>query len=319
MNKSSNQKNITVVFRYDDFSSFSSTSIETKLLNAFHIHQAIGTFGAIPFVVDGVAEDPTPQNNMPLTQEKIDILRKAIKQKVVEVALHGTTHQTIGEKGTYGWTEFAGLEYSTQVDKITRGKNYLEEKLGIKIATFIPPWNSYDLNTLLALEALEFETISSGIRCYTNSPTKLKFLPYTCSLSDLQNAVSFARKGHDRQPIIVVLIHAYDFQEDNNPKAKLSFQDFNNLLSWLTSQEDICIRTISEVTSILDGFDFGRYKKYSYLATSVRRRFFSNQLSYYPSSRILDALKARYIVTLTFSLVIAIAVIFLILFFSFAR
>ena len=65
-----------------------------------------------------------------------------------EVALHGYSHQLA--EGT-PLTEFAGLSYRDQERRITAGKAELERQLGVRVSTFIPPWNSYDIRTVRAL------------------------------------------------------------------------------------------------------------------------------------------------------------------------
>lgn len=205
------QKRITVVFRYDDFSSRSPTDIEDQLLRAFIKHHVPCTFGVIPSVVYRDTEDPEPQKVVPLTLEKGGILKGAINADILEVALHGYSHQTHCTYSEGGWTEFSGLDYEDQFKKIAQGKSQLEDMLDIQITTFIPPWNCYDLNTLLVLENLSFRTILAGRFGITKEHSRLKFLHSTCGLLDLRNAVKLARKINEPKPVIVVLFHAYEF------------------------------------------------------------------------------------------------------------
>ena len=142
------EKQITVVFRYDDYSGSSSTDIEVKLIDAFLKRGIPCVFGVIPFQCVGDVHDPGQQDVERLTPVKVDILKSAIKAGFLEIALHGYSHQTMREKR---YTEFEGLDYNSQVEKIEKGKKYLEETLQIKVDTFIPPWNSYDLNTIMVL------------------------------------------------------------------------------------------------------------------------------------------------------------------------
>ena len=89
-------------------------------------------------------------------------------------------------------TEFAGLDYQSQYLRLREGKNFLEQTLAAPIETFIPPWSTYDANTLLALEALKFRGISANLSGYDNPSCPLKFLPCTCSLSELPEVLRYA-------------------------------------------------------------------------------------------------------------------------------
>ncbi|MCH7558351.1 MAG: DUF2334 domain-containing protein [Planctomycetes bacterium] len=131
------EKQIIVVFRFDDYSSRSSTDMEVKLIAAFQKHNISCTFGVIPYVHVGDSHDASPQDVVPLTPTKANILNNAIKTGTLEVALHGYSHQTNHKRG--GYTEFSGLAYDSQLERITKGKNLLEEMLDTQITIFIPP------------------------------------------------------------------------------------------------------------------------------------------------------------------------------------
>ena len=137
------EKQITVVFRFDDYSSLSSTEFEVKLINTFQKFNAVCTFGVIPYVCARNSLDTRTQEVVPLTLKKAAILKNAIKEEILEVALHDYSHQTIRSKA-----EFLALNINSQLQKTTEGKKSIKNMLGIKIATFIPPWNSFDSNTI---------------------------------------------------------------------------------------------------------------------------------------------------------------------------
>ena len=61
-NTTTEGKQIIVVFRFDDYSSRSSTDIEIKLIDAFQKYNACCTFGVIPFVCTGDVHDAHPQD-----------------------------------------------------------------------------------------------------------------------------------------------------------------------------------------------------------------------------------------------------------------
>jgi len=254
-------KQITVMFRFDDYSSRSSTDLEIKVIDAFQKYNACCTFGVIPFVCTGDVLDAHPQDVVPLTSVKADILKNAVKAGVLEAALHGYSHQTIRERR---FTEFSGLDYNDQVKKIAMGKNYLEEILGTRITTFIPPWNAYDLNTINALKKLDFKSISAGECGDAKKSSSLKFLPATCNLLRLRDAVKLAKHIPDVQPVIVVLFHQYDFLEIDIERGKFTYQDFLELLAWVTSQKDIQVRSIEQATKAIEDLSAHRFISYSF-------------------------------------------------------
>ncbi|MFC2071743.1 DUF2334 domain-containing protein [Chloroflexota bacterium] len=293
------QKEITVVFRYDDYSSVSSTDIDVKLINAFQKYDVPSTFGVIPYPV-GDQHDSTTQDVVPLTPVKASILKDAIEANVLEVAQHGYSHQTIRTVSYFtgvsqiegGYTEFSGLDYDSQKQRIAEGKALLEGMLDTQVTTFIPPWNSNDLNTIRALEDLDFKIISAGMDSVTKDPSQLIFLHATCGLGDLQDAIEAARKSQDPQPIIVALFHPYIFREVNR-ESGLTFQDFEELLMWVTSQRDIRVRTISEATEVIG--DLKSHRDYSNFLSSPMHSLSLPFLipKYYPSSTTAHSMKVR--------------------------
>jgi peptidoglycan/xylan/chitin deacetylase (PgdA/CDA1 family) len=261
---STDDKQITVVFRFDDYSSISSTDIEIKVIDAFQKYDACCTFGVIPYVCADDVHDTRPQDLVPLTSVKADILKNAIKAGVLEVALHGYSHQTIRKKR---FTEFSELDYDDQVKKIAMGKNYLEEILGTQVTTFIPPWGSYDLNTIHALEKLEFKSISAGPLGDVKESSPLKYLPYTvslrtCSLRQLRDKIETARLSLETQPIIIVLFHEYNFLEISKERGTFTYLEFIELLDWLTSQEDIHLKSINQTINAISNLSAQRFMNY---------------------------------------------------------
>jgi hypothetical protein len=242
---------ITVVFRYDDYCSRTDTELEKKIIADFKKNNVSCTFGIIPFVKAKNYLEFEPQDVIPLTPEKIAIARDAIKAGAMDATQHGYSHQTLQTKGWH--TEFKTLDYDTQMEKIKKGKVFLENVLGIPIITFIPPYNAYDAITVEVLEKLNFQCLSAGMEGDTLPSTSLKILPATCHLGNLRETIEYARKIVEYDPIICVVFHQYVFsdvetvteQEDIN--YKMSYESFSDLLSWVTSQKDIRVMSIDQV------------------------------------------------------------------------
>jgi peptidoglycan/xylan/chitin deacetylase (PgdA/CDA1 family) len=154
-----------------------------------------------------------------------------MKAGAMDPAQHGYSHQTLQTKGWH--TEFATLDYDTQMDEIKRGQVFLEQILGTSITTFIPPYNAYDAITIEVLEKLGFKCLSANIYGPTVLSTSLKILPGTCSLDNLRKSIKYARRIVDYDPIICVVFHQYAFTdigmvtEEEDIDYKISYNGFS--------------------------------------------------------------------------------------------
>lgn len=251
------EKQLYVIFRFDDYSAKGSTDMELRIIDAFRKNGASITFGVIPFVTAGDVHEPSHQDVVPLTLMKADILKTAFKEGIIDIALHGYSHQAIG---AMKWTEFSGLDYNRQVERLTEGKKFIEQIIDDQVTTFIPPWNQYDLNTLRALKEVGFSTISAAVGGEATEDSMLNFLPATCNLIQLRNAIKAARRSSDTQPVILVLFHEYDFREIAEKQGYITYKEFSDLLRWLKSQEDIRLLSISQAANVINDLSASRAK-----------------------------------------------------------
>ena len=196
---SSQSKEITVVFRNDDYNSKSDFVSEQAVIEEFSKHDIPCTFGVIPFI----------ESNF--SSEVVEILQKAINEGTVEVALHGYTHEFISERNR---SEFVDVPYDSQYVWIKRGKKLLEELWGISIEVFIPPNNSYDENTVFALENNNINTISANTAISPYQSESLSYLPYICKPNGLKKFIEISREIPEEFPIIIVCLHTGEISED---------------------------------------------------------------------------------------------------------
>ena len=268
----SKENKIIVVFRNDDCSSVSSTDWEAKLINAFQKRNLSCIFGIIPYISKRDAHDV-----FPLSSAKAKILKDGIKAGILEVALHGYSHQ-VGYKSLKGYSEFLNLDYETQLKKIKEGKTFLEEILDIQVATFIPPWNSYDLTTIQVLENSGFKCISADRYGYIKKSSSLKFLPGTCGFSELREVVKTARKVINFEPIVIVaVIHDYSFLEYSR-RGRFKFQDLVEILDWVTSQNDIQVCSFDQVLRSIKHLDEAPYLNQKLLLPPLMPKFLGKLL-----------------------------------------
>ncbi|WP_459938494.1 DUF2334 domain-containing protein [Desulfonatronum parangueonense] len=239
-------KIIHVIFRYDDFSSVSPTGMEQKIIALFKKHAASLTIGAIPFIASRNVLDPSPQALVPLQEDKAGILRRGHQDGTLEIALHGYAHQSSCPDRR---SEFAGLERAVQLEKLASARSHLEQVVGVRTQVFVPPWNAYDFQTLTALEELGFSAMSADCRGVAPKNSALAFVPATCSLHQLRDAIHIARESSDPQPIIVVLFHVYDFLEHDASRGHLSLGELDGLLAWLMALDDVRVLSITQAVA----------------------------------------------------------------------
>ena len=142
-----------VIFRNDDIQPCFAFDRLMQVNNIFTEEAVPVTLSIIPFIGNHTLdEDPT----------LADYLKnlKGTHPNLFEIALHGYDHQMLSD--FYGGSEFGGVEYPTQHTRINLGKASLKETLNADPVTFIPPFGTYDNNTVLALKELGFGVVSGG-------------------------------------------------------------------------------------------------------------------------------------------------------------
>ena len=73
---------ISIIFRFDDFSALSNTELENQIISTVKETNSTLTIGVIPFVCEGIKEKTDTQDSIPLSENKINILKMGIKKGV---------------------------------------------------------------------------------------------------------------------------------------------------------------------------------------------------------------------------------------------
>lgn len=222
-------------------------------------------------------------------------------------------------------TELFGT-YDEQYKILEKGKKALEKDFNTKVITFIPPFNNYSYNTIKVLNALNFKVISSDKRGPFND-SKLIFLPQTSKITSLKNDIAFARKLKLKNCIIVVLIHSYSFYKNKKEAGKISEQEFKDLIKWVSSQNDIEVKTIGEASELINAKNFVNYNKVSNISIFRFLPFDQHKfdiISYplYPSFKLLENRRNElyfYFVTYQFIVLAVISIIFYLIFYKFIK
>jgi predicted deacetylase len=120
----------------------------------------------------------------PRNQNFWQIMRDLYAEGAVEFAQHGYHHLLdVGKEGIlngiFGFqpkSEFAGLSYDEQYNKINAGKKILNNE-GIYTDVWMAPAHSFDTTTLKVLVDLGFKAITDGIALYPYKINGIIFVP----------------------------------------------------------------------------------------------------------------------------------------------
>ena len=256
---------IRIALRFDDPSPSSNHVLEAAIIDTLASRRCSATLAVVPFKrLNG--------NLVALTKEHAVHLVDAVDRGTVEIALHGFSHEQRGSAPHGRPSEFAGLALADQIDLIARGLLRLKEVFGERISGFVPPWNSFDAATLSALEKLGFRYLSGGWEAPLTYRGKMAILPRTCTLANLEAAVREARRARLPSPVIIVVMHHYDFSESGDAKASIDVPAFDRLMRWLTQEPDIEILPLWKIASGLTARECRRALKHHRLGQALHWR-----------------------------------------------
>jgi peptidoglycan/xylan/chitin deacetylase (PgdA/CDA1 family) len=231
-----------IIFRIDDFG-IDDEEIYPKLFKIFEKNNIKLVVGVVPFKSDSGKFSG-------LTNRQVDILKDGLQRGIIEVAQHGYSHSNNLKSNKY-FSEFVGSKYSEQFRKISAGKSYLEQLLNIKIKTFIPPWNSYDENTLDVLVNLNFSIISAALYgAISIKDVGVSFLPYTVTIENILNLYE-EEKGLslNSSNLYIILIHNYK-SNDNYENGQLDVIRLEKLLEHISKNKNFKNATLLEIKTI---------------------------------------------------------------------
>lgn len=251
---------ISVFLRYDDYSAISSLPLEAGLVAVLRRHSCSATFGVIPAVTTGEYHIHGEREEVLLDGEKADWLRDRVREGTVDLGLHGWNHRTGKLSPPPVPSEYRGLAFEVQLANVQRGMEHLETVTGRRPTIFIPPWNSYDENTVRVLTTCEFACLSAARTGPSSNSSSLQYLPVVCELHEVHAAVVAARARGDHLAIIGVLMHPYDFRESDDPRARLDLAGFEALLAQLGSMSDVQLTSIPALLLSTPKLDAERHR-----------------------------------------------------------
>lgn len=184
---------LIVIFRDDDVQPYFGAASLKRLIEIFDGSNIPVTLGIIPN-----ADGKSPIN---IDKDQLTYLQGILpSENMHETALHGLTHLNMTfEPSGLGWSEFAGIPLQRQREMIKQGLTILHSAFPtISITSFIPPFNSYDSDTLIALREQNLTVISTDD--YTEAvlfgnPPPPRNLPPTPQSPDLPTSQPFVLNG----------------------------------------------------------------------------------------------------------------------------
>jgi len=162
------------IFRLDDICPTMNWKKFRKIEKIFDRYKVKPIVGIVPDNLDA---------NLIVDKANKDFWKemKLLVNKGWIVAQHGYQHKYINEDSGMlkitNHSEFSGLSYKDQYDKILKGKNILEKQLGIKIEWWMAPSHSFDRTTCKVLCDLGFRYITDGIALYPYRKYGLLWIP----------------------------------------------------------------------------------------------------------------------------------------------
>lgn len=230
---------IRVAIRFDDPSETSRRDIEDPVTSSLARHGLSATFAVIPFRRIG-------HRLQALSPARAAQMMEAQRANVVEIAQHGYTHEDWTTSTLGIPSEFLGRSATEQLSDIQVGLNHLRTLFDGAIRGFVPPWNKHDAATSAAVHSAGFRYISAEWQT-RREKHGLLCIPRTCQLSELKEQIQAARRLERLDPVIVAVMHHYDFHESGAENAKLSLAQFDELMAWLASQTDVKVQSLGEL------------------------------------------------------------------------
>lgn len=161
------------IFRLEDICETMNWRKFERLKNLFFQYEIKPILSIIPQNRDEILNIDPPNPNF--WQEIRELVKKGWK-----VAMHGFEHKYINQNGGIlkinFKSEFAGLSYEDQLEKIKKGKEILKSQ-NIETDIFVAPGHSFDKNTLKALKEVGFKVISDGIALYPFEKYGILWIP----------------------------------------------------------------------------------------------------------------------------------------------
>jgi len=155
------------IYRIDDVTPRMDWYWFGRLMEVFEEYRVVPLLGVIPDNKDVQFETRLVRDDF------FEVIKEYVDKGKAEVAQHGYQHLyhiyegpkgRVGQPKTRGKkmkTEFKGLPYNIQLDKLKKGREILQDK-GIHTDVFMAPSHTFDRHTLRGLKELGFIGVTDG-------------------------------------------------------------------------------------------------------------------------------------------------------------
>lgn len=260
-------------FRYDDLAArgwhgAEAGELQLMILDEFAAAGVPLTVAAIPMATNS-SEHPLASD-----QRICDAWLDAVSAGRVDPAVHGHTHLNFAPAGLGRRSEFVGRPFAAQLAALVAGKHAVEGVLMRPVGTLVPPWNTFDDNTLRAAEACGFTAFSASTQPVQrpHNGRALRWLPVTTDLSELPELLATGHTPLPRGTVLGVVLHIYDFYESGDRRAWLRLEDLRALFA-RCRDAGFSFSTVGALSSAnAQDFSVGRYRANILAARLARSR-----------------------------------------------
>lgn len=214
-----------------------------KAINQVHIEEGVPvTLAIIPHPRKGQEGNQLLQDDQFITY-----MRSIAPNPLFEFAQHGYTHTP--NNLSVAPSEFSGLPYLDQYNRIWAGRADMKEAFGMVPKTFIPPFDNGDNNTLLAAEALgftEYSTFSASYapHSYANGMRidggiefgAVNETAFSKSIQQAQNTTDQFLNDPTSDDMLIVTYHYWAFQDSNGAVDNQRIQQLTDFITHLKTK-----------------------------------------------------------------------------------
>ncbi|MHC4925718.1 MAG: DUF2334 domain-containing protein [Planctomycetota bacterium] len=263
-----------IVFRYDDFyadlpQARADNPIRQQIWQAEQQMEVLFKTYNMPYVV-GVIPRANIHDQQPDSSvlehvhaslhddpEKVEFLKQGIQDGRIEIAQHGYTHTNHSDADSPP-SEFVGRKHQHQLEGILAGRKILCETLDLKtIDAFIPPCNTWDNNTAVAMKQAGFNTLSADFYTYHSQSESLTHIPETIEPVHLGELLN---ENIPDGAVIVVMVHPHTFvQVEGHYSDFFGVDQFGDLLERISKREDLTVVSFQQLQQRVS-LDSGRFK-----------------------------------------------------------
>ncbi|MFH1432323.1 MAG: DUF2334 domain-containing protein [archaeon] len=229
-----------IIIRNDDIEPFWSTENTIYVAEYIRNMGIPQTLGVIPTAAQGtirLAED----------SRLVEYLKSVKSDPLVEIGLHGLNHDV---------DEFQGIGQEVTFSKITEGNDIMNKTISVNPITFLPPYYSYDINTLYGAISAGIKIFSAGMNAidmghaFREYPEGLLNIPATTDIYDWSGQFLYSAEDIESSCVdamaqfgtCVIIVHHQLFvdQSDNIDPDKIKLLE--DVMLWVKSKESEGVR-----------------------------------------------------------------------------